>query len=167
MHYNDHPPAHFHATYGGEEIRVTVDTLEILSGSLARRAQAMVLEWAVLHQDDLAACREQARAHQPLGTIDLLAKQEDAMRTTTARLRGARAGSARTIELSFPMDPRAGSTSNLCCGARSSPRSAGNDDAFAELFSTRNWALCAGPTGPTSHRRPCSAFQTSDATDQL
>ena len=45
MFYNDHPPAHFHATYAGEEIRVDVDTLEILSGSLPRRAQAMVLEW--------------------------------------------------------------------------------------------------------------------------
>ena len=72
MFYNDHPPAHFHATYAGEEIRVNLDTLEILSGSLPRRAQAMVLEWAVLHQDDLAACWEQARAHQPLGTIDQL-----------------------------------------------------------------------------------------------
>ena len=72
MFYNDHPPAHFHATYAGEEIRVNIDTLEILSGSLTRRAQAMVLEWALLHQDDLAACWEQARAHQPLGTIDPL-----------------------------------------------------------------------------------------------
>jgi hypothetical protein len=38
MFYNDHPPAHFHATYVGEEIRVNIDTLEILSGSLTRRA---------------------------------------------------------------------------------------------------------------------------------
>ena len=72
MFSNDHPPAHFHVTYAGEEIRVDIDTLEILSGSLPRRAQAMVLEWAVLHQVDLAACWEQARAHQPLGTIDPL-----------------------------------------------------------------------------------------------
>jgi hypothetical protein len=72
MFYNDHPPAHFHAKYAGEEVRVNLDTLEILSGSLPRRAQAMVHEWATLHRDDLAACWEQARAHQPLGTIDPL-----------------------------------------------------------------------------------------------
>jgi hypothetical protein len=28
---------------------------DVLSGSLPRRAQAMVLEWATLHRDDLAA----------------------------------------------------------------------------------------------------------------
>ena len=72
MFYNDHPPAHFHATYAGEEIRVDIDSLEVLSGSLPRRAQAMVLEWATLLHDDLVACWEQARGHQPLGTIDPL-----------------------------------------------------------------------------------------------
>lgn len=72
MFYNDHLPPHFHATYAGDELRVNIDTLEILSGSLPRRAQAMVLEWATLHQDDLASSWERARAHQPLGTIDPL-----------------------------------------------------------------------------------------------
>ncbi len=51
---------------------MNIDTLQILSGSLPRRAQAMVLEWATLHQAELASCWEQARAHQPLGTIDPL-----------------------------------------------------------------------------------------------
>lgn len=72
LFYNDHLPAHFHATYAGEEVRVNIGTLEVLSGSLPRRAQGMVLEWAALHQVELAASWEQARLHEPLGTIDPL-----------------------------------------------------------------------------------------------
>jgi Domain of unknown function (DUF4160) len=72
MFYNDHPLAHFHALYSGDELRVSIDSLEVLSGSLPGRAQAMVMEWAALHQDELGASWERARAHQPLGTIDPL-----------------------------------------------------------------------------------------------
>ena len=39
MYYNDHVPPHFQARYGGSEIRVNIDTGEILSGSFPRRAQ--------------------------------------------------------------------------------------------------------------------------------
>ncbi len=39
MYYNDHAPPHFHAGYGSSEIRVNIDTGEILSGSFPRRAQ--------------------------------------------------------------------------------------------------------------------------------
>jgi hypothetical protein len=72
LFYNDHLPPHFHAVYAGDELRVNIDTLEVLSGSLPRRAQAMVLEWAGLHQDELSSFWERARLHQPLGTIDPL-----------------------------------------------------------------------------------------------
>jgi Domain of unknown function (DUF4160) len=72
MFYNDHLPAYFHAICSGDELRVNIDNLEVLSGSLPRRARAMVLEWAALHQDELGASWERARAHEPLGTIDPL-----------------------------------------------------------------------------------------------
>lgn len=69
MFHNDHPPAHFTRLAPETSIRVGIDTLQIISGSLPRRAQAMVLEWATLHQAELASCWERAHAHQPMGTI--------------------------------------------------------------------------------------------------
>jgi hypothetical protein len=44
MFYNDHGPAHFHARYGTLEIRVNIETGEIMSGSFPKRAQTLVLE---------------------------------------------------------------------------------------------------------------------------
>ncbi len=51
--FGDHPPPHFHATYGEYVALVAIDTLEIIEGDLPNRAQKMVLEWAALYQKDL------------------------------------------------------------------------------------------------------------------
>jgi hypothetical protein len=53
MFYNDHGPPHFHARYGNPEILVNIETGEIMSGSFPKRAQALVLEWLVLHRSEL------------------------------------------------------------------------------------------------------------------
>jgi hypothetical protein len=53
MYFNDHAPPHFHAIYGGAEMALSIDTLGVLWGTLPRRAQALVLEWAVLHRAEL------------------------------------------------------------------------------------------------------------------
>jgi hypothetical protein len=55
MHYNDHEPAHFHAIYAERDVQVRIEPLQFLRGSLPRRAQRMVLEWAKLHQLELMA----------------------------------------------------------------------------------------------------------------
>lgn len=47
MYYDDHNPPHFHAYYGGEQAIFSIETLELMEGSLSRRAKAMVLEWAL------------------------------------------------------------------------------------------------------------------------
>lgn len=44
MFYGDHPPPHFHAVYQGDEIKVDINTLEIIEGKMSRRALALVLE---------------------------------------------------------------------------------------------------------------------------
>ena len=54
MYWNDHAPPHFHAKYQGDEVTVEVLTGEI-TGSMSRRALAMIEEWRVLHQDELEA----------------------------------------------------------------------------------------------------------------
>jgi hypothetical protein len=52
MYYSDHAPPHFHAEYGGDEVEIEIQTLQVLRGGLKRRAMGLVLEWAALHHKD-------------------------------------------------------------------------------------------------------------------
>lgn len=72
MYYNDHSPPHFHALYGGSEIKVVIDTLEVLDGEFSSRPWRMVLEWASLHRSTLLENWEKAREGLPLDQIDPL-----------------------------------------------------------------------------------------------
>jgi hypothetical protein len=69
MYYSDHPPPHFHAAYQGEEIKVDINRLEVMEGTMARRAVALVLEWAGLHQVELRQAWERASANIELSKI--------------------------------------------------------------------------------------------------
>lgn len=69
MYYSDHSPPHFHARYAEHEATVNVDTLEVLEGSLPRRALALVLEWAALHRTELHSNWGNARRGLPLVPI--------------------------------------------------------------------------------------------------
>jgi hypothetical protein len=53
MFWQDHAPPHFHALYAEHEALIDVRTLEVISGSLPRRALALVLEWAQEHRAEL------------------------------------------------------------------------------------------------------------------
>ena len=72
MFYNDHEPPHFHAVYGDDEVSVNIETLSIISGSLPRRAHALVLEWAAVHRDELRAAWNNANAGTKPSSIDPL-----------------------------------------------------------------------------------------------
>ena len=68
MLYDDHHPPHFHADYG--EYRVSVEIQSgIIDGRFPRRALAALMEWYVLHKDELAEDWELAARHQPLKKI--------------------------------------------------------------------------------------------------
>lgn len=69
MYHNDHPPAHFHAEYAEHEAVYTIESLEILRGSLPRRAHAMVAEWALLHRQELRTNWNLAREGRPLQDV--------------------------------------------------------------------------------------------------
>lgn len=69
MYYDDHNPPHFHAYYGEHEAIIAIDTLEVMEGSLPKRAKALVVEWAVEHRKELLNDWKLAEAHQPLNTI--------------------------------------------------------------------------------------------------
>jgi hypothetical protein len=53
MYWNDHSPPHFHVTHGSQRAAIRIDTLEIISGTLTRRARGLTLEWASLHRSEL------------------------------------------------------------------------------------------------------------------
>jgi hypothetical protein len=72
MYFSDHDPPHFHAAYGEREALIAIETLAVLRGGLPRRALALVLEWAVLHRDDLRANWESGRLGERLASIEPL-----------------------------------------------------------------------------------------------
>ncbi|MCX6028648.1 MAG: DUF4160 domain-containing protein [Chloroflexi bacterium] len=53
MYFDEHLPPHFHAIYGGHEVQVGIDPIEVLEGRLPHRAASMVIEWTALHQREL------------------------------------------------------------------------------------------------------------------
>jgi hypothetical protein len=72
LYFDDHFPAHFHAFYGGEEAIYEIQTLDIYSGRLPRRAHNMVLEWAFEHRNELMENWEIAKKGETPGQIEPL-----------------------------------------------------------------------------------------------
>ena len=50
MFWREHAPPHFHALYGEHEALIDIQTLEVIRGSLPRRALALTVEWAFEHR---------------------------------------------------------------------------------------------------------------------
>jgi hypothetical protein len=69
MYFNDHFPPHFHADYGEYAAELTIETLEIIQGRLPQRVLGLVLEWAVIHRNELREDWEKARDKEPLEAI--------------------------------------------------------------------------------------------------
>jgi hypothetical protein len=74
--YHDEPQhlgrPHFHAEYAEHDATIDIVTLEILAGSLTKRTQRLVTEWADEHEAELLEDWELARQHKPLLPIDPL-----------------------------------------------------------------------------------------------
>ena len=54
MYFLDHAPPHFHVRYNDHEAQIRIDDLIVIEGDLPKRALALALEWALMHQDELA-----------------------------------------------------------------------------------------------------------------
>ena len=52
MFFNEHGPAHFHATYADYKMTVDIESGQT-RGNFPVRAQRLVLEWAALHKEEL------------------------------------------------------------------------------------------------------------------
>jgi len=72
MYHNDHLPSHFHAEYGEFEAVYAIDTLDLLRGELPRRAQDLVIEWALLRRAELRENWIRARDQLPLQGLEPL-----------------------------------------------------------------------------------------------
>jgi hypothetical protein len=72
MYWRDHPPAHFHAAYGGHVAEIAIDSGELLDGWLPPRALRLVKEWEDIHREELRRNWDRARAHESLEPIDPL-----------------------------------------------------------------------------------------------
>ena len=72
MYYDDHNPPYFHAYYGEHEAIISIDTLELMEGSLPRRAKSLVIEWADEHREELLNDWRLAEEHKPLNKIEPL-----------------------------------------------------------------------------------------------
>jgi hypothetical protein len=55
MFNEDHPPPHFHARYAEHRAEISIETCEILAGSLPKRIARLVRRWHALHIDELRA----------------------------------------------------------------------------------------------------------------
>ncbi len=73
MFFSEHAPPHFHASYGDSQATIDITALRILQGSLPRRAQELVLDWAELHQGELLENWRLCAEKQPPKKIDPLA----------------------------------------------------------------------------------------------
>jgi hypothetical protein len=72
MYYKEHAPAHFHAKYAGQRAAFSIQDLQIIEGSLPRRAVSLVLEWAFQHREELTENWRRVEQREELLKIDPL-----------------------------------------------------------------------------------------------
>lgn len=69
INWREHQPPHFHATYAGKEVIVSIKELEVIEGDIPSKQLKMILGWAALHQDELLENWELAEGQQELFAI--------------------------------------------------------------------------------------------------
>lgn len=72
MYWNDHMPPHFHASYGSDNVLISISDLEVIEGSFPSKQLKMLLGWAALRQDQLLDNWELASQKQTLFEIEPL-----------------------------------------------------------------------------------------------
>lgn len=68
MNYRDHPPPHFHARYGEQEVSIEIET-GLVTGKMSRRALRMLFDWLEIYEEELIENWERAEKRQPLRPI--------------------------------------------------------------------------------------------------
>ena len=69
INWREHQPPHFHATYGNQEVLVSIRDIEVLDGNLPPKQLKMLLGWAAFHQEELLENWALAEKNQELFPI--------------------------------------------------------------------------------------------------
>jgi hypothetical protein len=72
MFWREHNPSHFHAKHGEDEVVIEIESGKV-SGSMSKRALALVQEWRELHKEDLMndwKLAEQKKALFPIKPLE-------------------------------------------------------------------------------------------------
>jgi hypothetical protein len=69
IYWKEHGIPHFHAKYGGHRASFSIEDMRLLEGKLPPRVMALVVEWAVIHRDELMNDWNLAMAKKPLKPI--------------------------------------------------------------------------------------------------
>lgn len=72
MYHREHGVPHFHATYAGETVVISIETGEVIAGAVPPRALRLIVEWFELHRDELRLNWSRAREAAPLVRIEPL-----------------------------------------------------------------------------------------------
>ena len=72
MFWREHAPSHFHALYAEHEALIDIRTLELIGGSLPRRALSLTNEWAIEHREELMEDRKLYQSKQAPTPIEPL-----------------------------------------------------------------------------------------------
>jgi hypothetical protein len=67
--FDDHNPPHFHAEYGDSAALIDMRNLSVFAGQLPPRALGLVMEWALLHREELLADWDMASSQHELQKI--------------------------------------------------------------------------------------------------
>jgi len=69
MYHDDHPPMYIHVEYQGYTAFVSIESGEIIKGTLPKKASLLVKEWILLHQKELKHNWELAQKFELLEKI--------------------------------------------------------------------------------------------------
>ncbi len=58
IHFNEHEPPHIHVSYDDSNAAVSIETGDILAGSIKPRALHLVKEWLEIHREELLSIWE-------------------------------------------------------------------------------------------------------------
>lgn len=72
INWNEHNPPHFHAKYGGQEVTVLINELEVMEGEIPSKQLKMLLGWAAFRQEQLLENWKLAEERQELFEIEPL-----------------------------------------------------------------------------------------------
>ncbi len=53
MHIREHNPPHFHAFYGDDVAAFSIETGQMIQGSIPIKKAALITAWTILHQKEL------------------------------------------------------------------------------------------------------------------